>query len=201
MIEESLKETAERIRQMPGNVRGDIIMGNLFYIRENHGEEQLKKVKERIKDFRYFDSLDNITPLKWYPEALSVMVILCAKDVFGWTKKDLFEMGSVSTKTSFVIKTIMKYFVSLEKVFQEASKYWEKYFDFGRLEAVEINEKEKRVIVIVKDYEFHPDICSYHAGFMLKIVQLTTGKQDVNIKETKCFFEGDGHHEYLITWK
>ncbi len=195
----TLKETVEDLKKIKGNVRGDIILGTLSYIREKKGKEGLKAVKEKVREFGFSNSLEKIFPLEWLPEALSVAIILSAKEIFKWDDNDIFEMGNFSIRYSFVARTTIKYFVSLEKAFKEASKYWEKYFDFGNIEIKE--KREKSIRVAVNDYRFHPDICKYHAGFMLKIAQLALGKEDISIKEVKCLFKGDSHHEYLISWK
>jgi hypothetical protein len=197
----SLQETAEELKKIPGNVRGDIIIGTLRYIHEVKGKQGLEKVKDKVKSLGFSQSLEKITPLEWYPEALSVMIILSAKEIFQWSQEDVFRMGKDSTKTSFVIKTIMKYFVSIDRAFEEASRYWEKYFDFGSLKVSQTDKKNKKMSVIIEGHYFHPDICSYQAGFMLKIAQLTIGQENVSIEETKCFFKGDPYHEYLINWQ
>jgi hypothetical protein len=197
----SLQETAEELKKIPGNVRGDIIIGTLHYIREIKGKQELEKVKDKVKSLGFSQSLEKIIPLEWYPEALSVIIILSAKEIFQWNQEDIFKMGKDSTKTSFVIKTIMRYFASIDRTFEEASKYWGKYFDFGSLKISQLDKKNKKISVIVEGYYFHPDICSYQAGFMLKIAQLAIGQENVSIEETKCFFKGSPHHEYLINWQ
>jgi len=196
-----LKEAIEKIKEIPGNVRGDIIISNLLYIRSKKGDIGLNKVKEKVKELNFSQSLDKIRALEWYPESLSVSIILSAKEVFNWTEKDVFEMGNSSTKTSFIMKALMRYFISIDKVFEEASRYWDKYFDFGKLNILEKDKKNKRIVISVEGHNFHPDICIYQAGFMLKIAQLSIGQKEVEIKETKCFFKGDNCHEYLITWQ
>ena len=197
----SLEEISRDLRQKNGNARGDIIIGNLSYIQQEKGDEGLKLIKNKIKELGYTDDLDKIKPLEWYPESMSAMIIISAKEIFQWENKDIFIMGNLTTKYSLVMKMLIKYFSNLEMVFAEASKYWEKYLDVGRLEAVEINDKKNFMVLVIKDYNFHPDICFYHAGRMLKIAQLSLGKENVNIEETKCTFKGDPYHEYLITWK
>ncbi len=178
----SLRETAEHLRDFKGNVKGDIILGTLSYIHAKKGEEGLNLVKEKIREFEY-PSLDEITSLGWYPESLSVMVILSAKEIFEWDDDDIFEMGGSSLKTSFIIKTLIKHFVSLKRAFKEIPKYWDKYFDFGSLKVMEANEKRKIARLAIKGHHFHPDICRYQAGFMTKITQLISGKKNVKVEK------------------
>jgi len=197
----SLKEISQQLRKKEGNARGDIILGNFSYIRQKEGEVGIAAVKRKIKELGYPINVDKIKPLEWYPESFSVMVILAAKEVFQWKDEDVFEMGKQTTKHSLVMKMLIKYFSSLEMVFTEASKYWEKYLDVGKLKIIKINNKEKFILLTIEGYNFHPDICLYHAGKMLQIAQLCLNKKDIRIEETKCAFKGDLHHEYLINWK
>ena len=196
-----LKEISRQLKQKKGNVRGDIILGNFSYIRQEKGEIGLEKVKKKVKEFGYSVDINRIKPLEWYPESLSVMVILVAKKVFQWEDEDIFEMGKQTTKYSFIMKMLIKYFSSLRMIFTEASKYWEKYLDVGKLEIIEVDEKKKFIILTIKDYDFHPSLCFYHAGKMLQIAELCLDKKDIKIEEIKCLFKGDPYHKYLISWK
>ncbi len=196
----SLKDTADNLKKTKGNVRGDIVLGSFAYIKEKEGEEGIKKVKERLIELNYDNSLDRLSPMEWYPEHLSVMVILAAKEIFNWQKEDIFEMGKTANKQSFITKTVIKYFVSVERAFKEASRYWDKYFDFGALEPIEMDKKKKIIKIAIKGHKFHPDICHYQAGFISKIAQLALGKR-VDVTETECPFKGGSDHEYLISWR
>ncbi len=200
-LSESLKKTVKKIKEKPGNVRGDVIIGNLTYIKEKEGEEKLSLLKSKIKELGFLNDLDKIKPLEWHPEALSVSIIIIAKEIFQWKNKDIFEMGNLTTQYSFIMKMLIKYFTDIEVTFKEASKHWEKYLDVGKLKSIEINKKEKFMILAIEGYDFHPDICFYHSGIILKISQLSLGKREVDIKETECIFKGDSHHKYLINWK
>ncbi len=197
----SLEQEIEKFKNKQGNVRGDIILGTFSYIKEKQGEQGVQLVKEKVKVLGFSDSLDKIIPLGWYSEALSVAIIICAKDLFKWTTDDIFKMGNASTKYSFVIKTIIKYFASLEDTFKGVSRNWEKYFDFGSLEIKDVDIKNKKASLVIKDYNFHPDICHYHRGFILKVAQLSLNKEEVNVEEIKCYFNNAPYHEYLISWK
>ncbi len=201
MGEKITKKEVEELMKIPGNVKGTVILADVEYIRKKAGEEGVKKLEQRLKELEVPFSIREIKPMEKYPEALSVIVILLAKEILGLDDQGVFEMGRAAVKISFFIKLLTKYFVSLKKCFEESPKYWQKHFDFGELETVELNEAEKYAIIRVKGYKFHPIMCQYHKGYFLQIAQLALGKDTVAIEETKCPFRGDAYHEYLISWE
>jgi len=195
------KEEAQRLMQIPGNVKGAVILADLEYVKRKGGKEAQKMIQKRLKELGYNISLEDIKPMDLYPEALSVLIILLAREVLELDENGIFEMGKAAPKLSLFIKLLTRFFLSIKKCFEEAPKYWRRHFNFGELEAVEFNEKEKYVIIRVKGYKFHPLMCHYHKGYFLEIAQMALGKRPVEIKETKCVFKGDPYHEYLITWQ
>lgn len=194
------KELTEELMRIEGNVKGEVIRINFLYIREKKGEKGVELVEERLKELGYPIKAERIKTFAWYPEALSVLLILVAKDIFQWQDSDIFDMGNSAPKYSFIVKLLIRYFVSPQKSFRESPRYWRKHFDFGELETIEFNEKEKYLILRVKGYAFHPTICFFHKGFFLKIGQFVINSEKLSIKETKCVYKGDPYHEYLISW-
>ena len=194
------KTEIENLMQIKGNVRGGVIQANVVFIREIAGVEKLKAIEDKMAGLGYPLDFSKINIGEWYPEALSVLIILVAKDLFNWTEKDIFEMGNSAPKYSFISKIVMRYFLSLEKIIKEIPNYWKSHFDFGELESYEFNEKEKYLILHEKGYKFHPLLCIYHSGYFLRIAQFAIKSKEITIKETKCMFKGDSYHEYLIRW-
>lgn len=195
------KEEAQRLKKIPGNVKGAVILADLEFVKQKGGKEAIEKLQKRVQELGFEVNLEEIKPMEFYPEALSVLVILLAREILHLDKEGIFEMGKNAPKLSMFIKILTKFFFSLKKCFQEAPRYWERHFDFGELETVEFNEREKYAIVRVKGYRFHPIMCLYHKGYFSQIAQLALGQRPVEIKETKCVFWGDPYHEYVIKWK
>jgi len=196
-----LKEEAARLMQIQGNVRGEVFRANAAYIRYREGEEAIILLEEKLTELGFPLKFKGFKSLKWYPEALSVLVILVAKDIFVWKEDDIFEMGNSAPKYSFIVQLLMRHFLSARKCFEECPQYWKAHFDFGELETFEFNEKEKYLIIRVKGYDFHPIMCIYHSGYFLRIAQFVIKSKKINIKETKCIYKGDSYHEYLIKWE
>jgi len=197
----NLKEEMAQLIQIKGNVRGDVLRANAAYIKYREGEEGLILIEEKLEELGYPLKFKGFKSLKWYPESLSVLIILIAKDIFNWKNSDIFEMGNFAPKYSFIVQLLMRHFLSPRKCFEESPKYWKAHFDFGELETVEFNEKEKYLIVRVKGYQFHPLICIYHSGYFLRIAQFVIQSQKITIDEVKCIYKGDSCHEYLIKWQ
>jgi len=197
----SLKEEADRLMQIKGNSRGEILRTHAIYIFYRKGEEGVKAVEKKMEELGYPLKFKGIRPLTWYPEALSVLVVLVAKEIFKWEDSDIFDMGNSAPKYSFIVKLLMKYFISPRRCFEESPEYWRKHFDFGELEASELSEKEKYLVVRVKGYKFHPIMCNNHASYFLRIAQFSNKSQKITIQETKCVYKDDPYHEYVISWK
>ncbi len=192
------KKEAERLLKIEGNVRGEIFHTHAAYIRNREGENGVKKVEEKLNELGYPFKFKKFETMDWYPEGLSVLIILITKELFHWKGADVFEMGNSAPKYSFIVRILIKYFLSLRDSFERAPEYWEKHFDFGVLENVEFNEEKKYIVVRKKGYKFHPIMCVYHQGYFLRIVQSVLPK--AKIEETKCVYKGDLCDEYKMSW-
>ena len=195
------KEGIEKITQIKGNARGAVFQTHATFIRRKKGEEGLKAVEKKMAELGYPINFKKIKAVGWYPEALSCLIILVARDLFNWTEKDIFEMGYSAPRYSFIARTLMTYFLSLKRFLVEVPRYWKKHLDFGELEVVEFNEEKKYIILREKGYEFHPLICVYHAGYYQGITEYVVKSEKISIEETKCVFKGDPYHEYVIRWE
>jgi len=196
-VDQKLVDELERI---PGNVRGAVIIENLNFLERKAGQERVNKVKQRFREFSCDIDLDNLKPLEFYPEHYSVLLILMVAEILDFKEEDVFKMGEESFKYASFIKFFVTYFVSIERCFKEAPKYWQRHFDFGKIEKVEFNGEERYAVFRVIGYKFHPIMCIYHKGCFYQIAQLAIGTKKVSLEETKCVFRGDPHHEYVIRW-
>src|SRR4030042_2184188 len=196
-----LKEEAARLMNIKGNVRGEVLRVNVAYIRFKEGEEGLILVEEKLGELGCPLKLKSFKSLKWYPESLSVLIVLISKDIFNWSDKDVFDMGNSAPKSSFIVQLLMRHFLSSRKSFEEITKYWKAHFDFGELDTFEFNEKEKYFTILIKGYELHPLMCIYYAGYFLRIAQFIIKSEKITVEETKCIHKGDSHHQYVIKWQ
>jgi len=196
------KEEADRIMKIKGNVRGSILKGHFLYIEELKGKEGIELLKNKLKEIGYPVNPEDLNFSKWYPEALSCLIILAAVDVFNWEEKDVFEMAYQSAKYSIVVKLLMRYFLNIEKVFREVSSFWRKHFDFGEMKVIEFNLEKKFGIIRLYGYgKYHPLICVYHQGYFTKIAELALGKKTVKVEHPICLFNGYNYEEFKIIWE
>ncbi len=195
------KEEVDELMRVSGNVKGVVFQTHAAFIRYKEGEKGIKMVEERLKELGYPLKFTEISSLAWYPEALSILVVLTAKEVFKWKDSDIFNMGNSAPKYSLIARMLVKTFISIKKVFEESPKYWKKHYDFGVLESYEINEKEKYVMLRLKEYKLHPTVCIYFCGYFYQIAQYVVRSKKITIEETKCVYRGGPYHEFLIKWK
>ncbi len=199
--QKTLKEIANELTEIKGNVRGATLLTHKDYIMHRKGKEGLKAVEEKIKELGYSFSFGEIKPLEWYPVAIGCLIVLTAYKIFNWEEADIFDMGKSAARFSFFVKILTKYFISIEAVYENASKYWERHFDFGKLEKVEFNKEKKYSIIRLKGYKTHPLLCIHLTGYFLATSQLVIQNSNITIKETKCMHKGDPYHEWLIRWE
>jgi len=114
---------------------------------------------------------------------------------------DIFEMGNSAPKYSFIVKLLMKFFLSPLRSFKEGPNYWKKHYDFGILDTHELNEKEKYLVIRLKEYKFHPIICIYFQGYFQRIAQYVIKSEKFTTEETKCMHRGDLYHEFVVHWQ
>lgn len=196
----SLEEEIDRTMRIKGKGIGAAIQTHVHYIRERKGEEGVKKVQDRLKELGYPIDFKKIKATERVPLSLSYLVVLVAKEVFNWQDSDIFDMGNNAPKYSFIVKMVMKYFLSARKSFQESPKYWRKHYNVGELQTYQFSEKEKYMILRLK-HQCPPTICVFYCGYFLRIAQYTTKSEKVTIKETKCISRGDPYHEFVIRWE
>lgn len=195
------KEAKKLLKMTKGKVRGAAVQHHIKYIREREGEKGIKKVEEKLKELGHPLNFEKIRALEWVLLEVADLIVLCAKHLFGWGDKDIFDMGNSAPKYSFIVKLLMKYFVNIRRNFEECPKYWRLHFTpaAGTLEAHEINEKEKYLIVRLR-HQCHPIMCIYYRGYFLRIAQYTLKSENPTIKETKCMSKGHPYHEFIIRW-
>ncbi len=199
--EEEVKKFIEEEQNSLRKVKAEVIRIEKNYILEKEGEEGIKRVLERVKELGGELDLEKLNSLTWEEEWKSSVLVAVSADVFKWTEEDIFQMGRYSPRASFFIKSIIQYLISLEVVFNNMGKYWNKHHNFGSLEGKEINEKEKYLILHKKNFLTLPEMCIYHAGYFQGIAEFVIKGKNIKTKETKCMHKGDSYHEYIISWE
>ncbi len=200
-MSEDLQKVARELKDFSGNVRGEAFKTRRDYIIMKEGSEGVRKVEEKMAELGFPIKFDKIDRSEWVNEGINSLSVVVAKEVFGWTEKDIFDLGVFSLKTSFITRVIFSYFISIERGFNIVPKYWRRYYDFGELFCKELNKEDKFAIVQKKGYRTHPVLCVQHKGYFSAAAKILTSSEEVDVEETKCAHEGDDYDEYKISWK
>jgi len=193
------KKEAEKLMKIEGEVRGVALKVDLDFVLEKKGKEGLKKVEDKMAEIGYPLKYKEIRPMDFYPMGLSAIFLLAIKEIFNFDKKDLEEWGRSVVKFSIFTKIFMKYFGSLKLIAEQVPKIWQKHYTIGDLEMFEFSEEKRYVILKLKNFYISPIHCGIYTGYFAKTTEMVV-KSPVTCKETKCMFQGDEYHEYLLTW-
>ncbi|MFH1684364.1 MAG: hypothetical protein ABIA67_05740 [Candidatus Margulisiibacteriota bacterium] len=190
------KKTIENIMKTPGEVRGAVFQTDAEYVKRHFGIEKLQKAKKQLNEWGYPIEYETIKAMEWYPAGLRALSLLAIKEAFSLNDEQIKDMGNEAPKHSFVIKLVMKFFLSIEKIFEMAPDIWKRHWSAGTLETDKYDKKSKTLTLRIKDLSLHPVFCLYEAGYFLRIAQYA--KKSATVQQTKCTFRGDPYHEYTI---
>jgi len=195
------KEEIKKIMETPGRARGVVFQTDAEYVREKKGEEGLILLEEELKKIGCPIDYKEIRLTEWYPLGLRIVSLLAIKQVFNFEDKQIEDMGNAAPKYSFIVRMLMKYFLSFPKTYKEAPNYWRKHYTVGILEGANYNLKEKYYTLHLKGFKIHPVLCAYLGGYFIRIGQFVLKGSDFQVKETKCMFRDDPYHEFVVRWK
>lgn len=197
---ELTKEKAEEYMEREGQIRGVALKNYADFILTKDGKESLRKVKKVTENVGYPIEYENLKEMSFYPVGYLPITVSAIKEALGYSEEKLYEMGGFEPKISIIIKLFLKFFVSLERVAQEAPKIWEKYYTVGNLKVTDLNEEKRYLILELRGFISHPLHCSYIlSGYFARVVQMVLG-EEVKGKEVQCPHQGDESHKYRLEW-
>lgn len=190
------------IDNVKGETRGVVFKTDAEFIKENMGEEGLDKLQNMANKLNIpIDYRGETNATKWYPLSLRLLSILLIQDLFEWDNKKIMEMGEAAPKYSFIVRTLMRYFISFEKTFSETTKYWKEHYSVGELVVPDSSVVNDNYLVFqLRDFKIHPVLCEYYKGYFLSICKMIIKAENMVMEETKCTFKGDECHEFKVTW-
>jgi len=197
MAEISKKEL-ESLKEIKGEVRGAVFQTDARYVLEKEGEKGLKKLEDRLKGLGCKIDYRKARATDWYPIGLRIISLLVIQDTFDWSDKEIREMGKTAPKFSFIVKFIFKIFAPAGKLVKEIPGYWKEHYAVGKLEVTKFDEKNKEMILDLKDFKVHPIFCLYLEGYFERVLLFV--EKGVKVEETKCMFKNAPYHEYFFTW-
>ncbi len=196
----SQEELAE-IKKIPGKILGNPILNKFKFVRAKFGREGIERVEQRLKELNIDLNMKDLKDFEWHPQWLDVLVLKIITQEFNLKEEDLEEMGSFSARVSFIARLMMRYFVSIERVAKEASRYWRKYRTEGELRPIKVSEKDREVILKLEGFKGHPLYCPYFRGYFKQISSYVVPDSNPTVKEVDCpFTTGSEDHLFKITW-
>ena len=198
-MSETLKESADRLMSLQGKVRGEKFRTHAAYILLKKGDHGLKAIEKKMEEIGYPFKFQEVLSLEWYPIGYSPLVMIIAKSLFNWTDKDIFDMGYSAPKHSFLFKMALRWAVSIQRMIEESPGYWRKHYDFGEIEAVDIDIDKKQIVARISGFKIDPIMCPYLRGYILRMLQYVI-KEEARIEESKSVHKGDDYEEYIIKW-
>jgi len=195
------KEIIELQKNDPGKERGGDIKYLVRYVKENEGEDRLRKIIDELEKNGYrLPDVSLISDMEWVPSSLPTIFMLAIAKVLDWSDEDVIKMGEGSISMNKTTVFFIRFFLSPKKSLTESAKKWQSHYTFGHMET-ELYDKEKYCILRLRDFKKHAITCLYFKGGFKNALRLITGRKKLTCKETKCIFRGDDCHEYKISWQ
>ena len=191
----------KKIKKISGKARGVIFQTDIQYIENKKGKKEANKIKKEIQKIIPEYNYSQIKTTDWYPLWWRIISLEVIKNQFGWGAKELVKMGHGAPGNSFLVRIILRYFISLKKTFREGKKYWGKHYYPGKFESIKFDNKNQYVIFQIKNFQGHPDLCLYFQGYFKAIAELTLPGKTITTQETKCLHKKNPYHEYKLSWK
>lgn len=195
------EEENEIIEKARGEILGVALKGKFEFVLGRGGNRGVRKTEDALKSLGVDLKFKEVKSFQWYPEKWDLFLIAVIQKLFNYSNDDFRQMGRNSAKISLVAKFMMRYFVSIRKVTKEVGKYWAKYRTVGKLEAEEVDEKKKRIVLVLKDFLGYPAYCRFLEGYFWQIASyVISEREDLEVKEIECPFSGGKFHRFKITW-
>lgn len=191
------KELVKKLTGMKGECRGIHLRNDAQYILMLKGKKGLLQVERELKNFGFLIKYNEIKNMEFYPAGWRIISLLAVQKVFNWSEDDIQKMCSFSAGVSFIIKLYMKFFYSIPKVLEKASKMWQEYWTDGRLIVKNHDEKKKQIVIRIEDFVTHPIYCRCLEGYFRGLTKMVTKTKNPECKEIKCSKE---NHEFVIKY-
>jgi len=194
------KELAEKLMATQGECRGIHLRNDAEYILAEKGQDGVDKVEKELARVGYPIKYAKIKNMEFHPSGMRILSLLAAKKVFKWGDEDIRDMCGFAAGVSFIVKLYMKFFYSIPKILEKASKMWREYWTEGRLEVKSQNEEERYAVLHVEDFDLHPIYCRCLEGYMAGLTKMVTKSRKAECRETECVFKGGKTHKFEIRY-
>ena len=183
-----------------GECRGIHLRNDAEYILVKKGEKGLGAVEKEFIKLGFPIKYKEVRNMEFYPAGMRILSLLASQKVFGWGDDGIREMCGFAAGVSFIIKLYLKYFYSIPKILEKASKMWREYWTHGQLIVKDYDEEKRYAILRVEDFDMHPIYCRCMEGYIKGLTRMVTKAKNPECKETKCSFENGKGHEFEIRY-
>ncbi len=193
------KQELEELKKIEGEVRGAALKDDARFILKEKGGEGLKKLEEAMAKFGFPIKYKKLKEMGFYPLKVDVLSVLLIKRLFGFSDKEIQEMGKFEAQSSFVLRLFLKYFASVETIAKKGPGIWKKYYNRGNLKIAELNKEKRYLVLTIEDFDlpsfYYQPLMGYFAGVLQMIV-----KKPVVCRERKCTDSKIICREFLLEW-
>ncbi|MBL7142300.1 MAG: hypothetical protein ISS83_01355 [Candidatus Pacebacteria bacterium] len=201
MAVELTKEIAQKIMETKGEARGIHFKNDAEFVLREKGKEGLAMIEKELEGLGYPINYKKISQFDFYPIGLRALSLLAIKKTFDWSDAKIKELCKYAMNFSWVIKLLMKYLSSVEKVAKETPKTWSQYFTVGQAAVQEYDLKKKYAIITIKDFRLHPVYCRCFEGVVPGVLKMVIASKKIVCEEIECVFNGGKEHKFLIKWQ
>lgn len=199
-MEKLTKALAKKLMAIEQECRGIHLRNDAEYILTKKGKAGLELMEKELARLGFPIKYGEVKNMGFYPAGLRPLSLLASQKVFGWDNDGIRKMCGFAAGASFIVKLYMKYFYSIPKVLEKASKMWGEYWTYGKLLVKDYDEKEKRVTISIEDFDLHPIYCRCLEGYFKGLTKMVTKTKNPECKETECSFGGGKGHRFVIKY-
>lgn len=203
------KKEFDELMSVEGEGIGITLKAGAEFIKQEIGEEGVKKLEDTMErlgvPIRYKEMKSN----QFYSLGLSNLSLVLTQRLFNFDDEKLKELGKFVARSPLFVRRqtawnifslAIKGIFSPQKLAEETTKLWRRYFTVGDFEMAEFNNKEKYIIYRLRNFPLHPVYCKIFEGTLSAITQMVFKKR-ATCQETKSPHEGGEYHEFLVKWK
>jgi hypothetical protein len=194
------KQEIDKLMSIGGETRGVSIKNHRDFILKKKGQEGLKKFEKAMSEIGQFLEYKSLQETEFYPVGLEAVELLVIKALFGFSDKEIEEMGAFESRVSLLMKFFFHYFVSLKTLAEKAPAMWRESYTVGSLSVKEWSKEKKYAIIVIENFSLHPVHCVQMRGYIANILKMMVGTE-VSCQESKCTFNGNECHEFILRWK
>lgn len=191
------KQDLEEIKKMKGQIIGSSLKTDREFILERKGKGGLEKVEREMAKLGYPLKYEEIENYQWYPVQLDPLFLSVSQRTFNWDDKVMWEWGRWGAKTHFIVKLMIRYFISKEIIAKSANKFWRKYYTRGTLD-FKLSKKENSGIVTIRDFITCPAQYRYLEGYFFQIMSLVVPPEKLKVEQVEALEENS--LRFKTTW-